>query len=321
MPRSLNDTIMKKALLLASAALLSTTFSYAASEGWITDFEAAKKQAAEEKKDIILDFTGSDWCPPCKMLNEQVLSKEAFLKGVRQKYILVELDFPRGEDLVKAQGEAQAAANAKIRDSYKIQGYPTILLTDAQGRPYAKTGFQPGGPEKYLAHLSELQKNKEKRDAAFVMAEKMEGVEKAKALYQGVKAVPKEQHHVYEDIITEIKKLDPKDETGLAKAAAQEKALLNLEEGLGKAINAGETDKAMKLIDDHVSKFDIKGEEKQEVLSTKLSILLHLEKFDEADKMATEIIAIAPESALAQNIKGFQKTQLAEMRKAAASEE
>ena len=34
---------------------------FAASEGWTTDLAAAKKLAAEKKKDIFMNFTGSDW--------------------------------------------------------------------------------------------------------------------------------------------------------------------------------------------------------------------------------------------------------------------
>jgi hypothetical protein len=33
----------------------------AADEGWTTDFAAAQARAAAEGKDLLLDFTGSDW--------------------------------------------------------------------------------------------------------------------------------------------------------------------------------------------------------------------------------------------------------------------
>jgi len=55
------------ALLLAPVAVM-------ASEGWLTDLDAAKKQAAAEKKDILIDFTGSDWCGWCIKLDKEVFS-------------------------------------------------------------------------------------------------------------------------------------------------------------------------------------------------------------------------------------------------------
>ena len=78
------------ALLLASASLASATV-----KGWTTDFEAAKAQAKEEGKALLVDFTGSDWCPPCKALHKDVLSKKSFIDSAKKDFVLVELDFPR----------------------------------------------------------------------------------------------------------------------------------------------------------------------------------------------------------------------------------
>ena len=47
---------------LVALLVLSVSTSLQSAEGWITDYEAAKKQAAKEGKDILMDFTGSDWC-------------------------------------------------------------------------------------------------------------------------------------------------------------------------------------------------------------------------------------------------------------------
>jgi len=171
---------MKKAFLLASASLFTTTFSYAAGEGWMQDFEAAKLKASEMNKDLLLDFTGSDWCPPCKDLSSRILSQDSFKTEASKNYILVELDFPNDKSKITP---AISAQNQELLKLYEVKGYPTILLIDAQGRPYGQTGHRPGTPEDYLAHLAELQKNKESRDAEFAKAEKAEGAEKAKALY------------------------------------------------------------------------------------------------------------------------------------------
>ena len=50
--------------IVACAAALSFAFcgaGLAVPEGWTTDLEAAKKQASETKRDIFMNFTGSDW--------------------------------------------------------------------------------------------------------------------------------------------------------------------------------------------------------------------------------------------------------------------
>ena len=51
--------MIKQILPIVVAACVAPCF---AAEGWITDMDAAKKQAAEQKKDLMIEFTGSDWC-------------------------------------------------------------------------------------------------------------------------------------------------------------------------------------------------------------------------------------------------------------------
>ena len=45
-----------------------------AKDYWLTDLEAAKKLASSRGKDILIDFTGSDWCYWCMRLDKEVFS-------------------------------------------------------------------------------------------------------------------------------------------------------------------------------------------------------------------------------------------------------
>lgn len=209
---------MKRNTLVATLALsfATLTSAFAGGEGWVTDFEAAKKSAAEGKKDLLLDFTGSDWCGWCIKLNKEVFDLEPFKTGTKDKFVLVELDFPRKKELeakLKEQNEA-------LQEKFQIQGFPTILLCDATGKPYAKTGYQAGGPEKYVAHLDELQAIRVKRDAAFAKADKAKtDTEKAAFLVEGLKVLDEEMvDSNYGDVVAKIGELDKEDKTGFVKA-------------------------------------------------------------------------------------------------------
>ena len=162
--------------LTAVAILSIQSMAFAGGEGWISDFEAAKKEAAESNKDLLIDFTGSDWCGWCIRLNKEVFQHDAFKEGVKDKFVLVELDFPKDKSKITEETLAQ---NKVLAKEYGVRGYPTILLTDAKGRPYAKTGYRKGGPENYVAHLNELRELKAKRDVALGEAEAKEGVAKS----------------------------------------------------------------------------------------------------------------------------------------------
>jgi thioredoxin-related protein len=302
---------MKTALTIASAILISSLSSFAGGEGWMHDIEAAKKKAAAENKDLFIDFTGSDWCGWCIKLNEEVFQHDPFKKGIADDFILVELDYPRDKSKLSKETIAQ---NEMLREKYQIQGYPTILLTDADGQPYAKTGYQKGGPESYVKHLGELQKSREARDVAFKKALTLDGVEKAMGLYSGLEEVPEDYRRLYSKVIEDILENDPEDKTGLKAAKATRDAKIELEKQLQTVMSSGDSAKAITLIDTYVTEQKLEGEAKQEALTYKLNILLRNKNFDVVEKVLDEIIAIDPESEMGKNVANFKKTAFKKMK-------
>ena len=84
---------------IALAASLGVSTCSAGGAGWSHDVDAALKQAKKEGKDVLMDFTGSDWCGWCIRLNKEVFSQKEFLPAVTKNFVLVELDFPRKKQL------------------------------------------------------------------------------------------------------------------------------------------------------------------------------------------------------------------------------
>ncbi len=304
-----------KTIQLASLALAMTaSFATAGGDGWMTDFEAAQKKAAAESKDLLVDFTGSDWCSWCIKLNKEVISHDAFKKGVADKFVLVMIDFPRDNSAIS---EAVQKQNAELKEKFQIKGFPTILLLDAQGRPFAQTGYQPGGPEKYVAHLDELRAKRVERDEAFAAAEKLTGMEKAKALVGALKSLPENHLGHYAGITAQIAELDPKDETGFVAAQTRKNAMAALEKDVMAAMRSGKSDEVIAKIDQFMTDNKVVGEEKQALLGMKMNPLLVAKKFDEAAKVIDELIAAAPESKAAKFASDF-KPRLQKMKEDAA---
>src|SRR5213083_3508571 len=94
--------------LLASWALLLIQAG-AEEAQWLTDLPKAQAKAKEEKKLVMLDFTGSDWCGWCIKLNKEVFSKPEFAEYAKKNLVLVEVDFPRHKDLTEEQKKANDA--------------------------------------------------------------------------------------------------------------------------------------------------------------------------------------------------------------------
>ena len=146
---------------------------------WLNDMETAKKQAVTEGKAILMDFTGSDWCAWCIKLSEEIFQQKEFQDWARTHVVLVELDFPSDEE--KLSEEIRKHNDAWLK-KFQVQGFPTVYLTDAEGRPFAMTGYKDGGPEAYVKHLQQLLQVRMLRDTAFGLATDAEGEDKARFL-------------------------------------------------------------------------------------------------------------------------------------------
>jgi protein disulfide-isomerase len=146
---------MKTQLLTLSAvgALLAlSTSSVFAKAGWTDDYEKAKATAKAEKKMVLINFTGSDWCGWCIKLDKEVFSKPAFKEHMKDKYVLVELDFPQTKKLP----EKKKAANEALSEKYKVQGFPTLVVLDSEGNQVGELGYVKGGPEAFIAELDKV---------------------------------------------------------------------------------------------------------------------------------------------------------------------
>ena len=119
---------------------------------WLTNFETAQARARSEKKLLLIEFTGSDWCPPCIILGRQVFSQPEFKDYAAQYLVLLEVDFPRTKEL----SAEQRAANEKLAEQFGIDGLPTIILLDSSGRKIGELGYMPGGPKPFIAAVEEL---------------------------------------------------------------------------------------------------------------------------------------------------------------------
>ncbi len=299
--------ILSLVVTLSCLCLLSGNSLHAGGEGWTSNFEAAKKQAAAEKKSLLIDFTGSDWCGWCIKLNKEVFAHDAFKNGVKDKFILVELDFPRDKSKIT---EEIAKQNEALQAEYSVQGFPTILIADEKGRPFARTGYKEGGPEVYVTHLNELLTVRQKRDAGFSEAAKAEGVAKAKALVDILKSLQIDEEMLvkfYAEEIEAIKAADPKDETGYAKAANTKKAFVEFQEKLNGLATKGDFEGVLKIIDESIATNEFEGELKQQTLIFKAITFMQLEKPQDALKSLDDAKAVAPEGEIAGHIDGLKK--------------
>ena len=90
-----------------------------------------------------------------------MLSDPAFVASVMDDYVLVYIDSPRNEDLLSVHAKA---ANGKLTETYGIEGFPTALILDGDGKRLGKTGYRNGGAAKYAAYLMAVGKHLKQKE-------------------------------------------------------------------------------------------------------------------------------------------------------------
>ncbi len=144
---------IKKLWVSFVLTMVTLTVCYAGSAesvNWQSDYATALKTAAATKKNVLLLFTGSDWCPDCKALEQQILSSVEFRKFTNENLVAVLADFPRTKKLP----EEQAKANEALRKKFGVEGYPTLILLDANGNVLDKLGYSGQTPEAFVTELN-----------------------------------------------------------------------------------------------------------------------------------------------------------------------
>jgi hypothetical protein len=204
------------------------------------------------------------------------------------------------------------ARNRKLSRQYGVRSYPTILLMDAEGIVFAKSGYRPGGPEKYIEYLNSMIKDKKAFDKAFdkliFQADKAKGLEKAKLLDKALKTAPISIHKLRTDLVKQIIDLDKDDKAGLKSKYEFISAMNELDdtrppdESDPTEIKAFGVDCLARVVSLE-KKYCIDETNRQRILSMKAKYMFYSDDLAGSKKILEIAIAVDAESELAQSMK------------------
>ena len=98
---------------------------------WLTDYKEALKTAKKDSKNVLVYFTGSDWCPPCRLLKKDLFDTGVF-HTISKEYVLLYVDMPRKKGILTEQ---QMAHNKALLSSLNKKGvFPLLKILDPQGK-------------------------------------------------------------------------------------------------------------------------------------------------------------------------------------------
>ena len=146
---------MKK-ILITSVLLTLSTLIWA--QKWETNLDVAKTKAEQDGKNIILNFSGSDWCIPCMKLEKEIWESYEFVAYSKAHYVLLRADFPKKK--INALVKEQQAQNDKLAEIYNKQGlFPLVVVLDKKGKVLGTTGYKNIAPKEYIALLHSFETN------------------------------------------------------------------------------------------------------------------------------------------------------------------
>jgi len=282
---------------ISKAAVVCAISIVAANAEWNPSLEAGMKQAAASKKDLLVLFTGSDWCPPCMALEKNVLSNPEIVKTLESKYELVRLDFPRS----KQQDPAERKANDEASKKYNVRGFPTVMLMTPEGKAYAsKVGGHRGEAATYPKELEQEAAKGQQAVKALGEADKLEGMEKAKAMVAALKLLPAEMLPLYGSELEKVKALDPEDTLGFTTPILQKKQLEELGQKVMQLARAKKLDEADAEVDKFLANEKLAKSVRQEaMLNFKFGRLMQSKQYEKGMELFDQIIALDPESEIA----------------------
>ena len=113
--------VVSAAAIVATAATAAEVTEKGAELGkWTSDAPAAQELSKKTGKPLFIQFTGSDWCGWCKLMDGRVFSTAEWA------------DYAKSKEL-KEQ-------NDKLAEQYGIGGFPTYIILDAQGKQIGQLG-------------------------------------------------------------------------------------------------------------------------------------------------------------------------------------
>ena len=118
---------------------------------WLTDPKVAFAAAKAEDKQILIDFTGTTWCPSCIALEKEVFTTQKFA-DYSKKFVLLKVDFP---DPISVPDKALPLIEKYLSTDIML---PTAVVLSPKGEKLGQTLYGGGGPDRYIGDVEKIAK-------------------------------------------------------------------------------------------------------------------------------------------------------------------
>lgn len=112
---------------------------------WQSDLATAQALAAQSQRPLLLHF-GSDYCPPCQVVERQVFVDPQVSRLLREQFVAVKINVDR---------------HPEIATKYRVDSWPTDIVLSSDGRELARGTSEQQAPhfaaklQRYAARAAE----------------------------------------------------------------------------------------------------------------------------------------------------------------------
>jgi len=260
---------------------------------WHTDYRSAVDEAREGKKKLLIVFTGVEWIDICRTFQDDILSKPAFMATVSTQFSLLNLEYPKDNKLPRQE----AVQKSLLRDAYRVKGFPTVVMTDLQGRPFGLNGFQPVSPEEYAQQILDIDLAHEEKLVALTEAKTLEGAAKAKRISEGLPDLPGNLlARYYRPELEEVIAADADDSLNLSAGFKRLIVDLDYSQKMEELARSSKWVEMEELSDRYMADNKLEGVALQKALLNKAGVLGLQKKTGDLRKTLDRVVVIDPTS-------------------------
>lgn len=262
---------MRACLVSLAFTVILSSFPHAgrSAEAWVTDYSSAVETAKREGKDLLLVFTGTEWIEMCRLFERDILNQPAFMETAGTRFVMVKLDFPPE----KALGKPVPQELMLLRDAYRVKGFPTLVMTDPEGRPFGINGYQPIAAAAYAKVVEDTSKAQEIAVANRKRAEGESGLDKARTLVMSIPQLPGSMAaRYYRPELEAVISADPGDTLGHTKTYQRFIADADYSAAMQKLGENVEWQKMVELTDAYIKDGQLEGAVLQKALLNKAGV-------------------------------------------------
>jgi len=116
-----------------------------------TNYDDVILAAERNNKMIFIDFS-TVWCGGCQFFHKNIMTDSSFASYMNENFYTLQID-------------AELETYKTIVENYKIDAYPTFIITDSEGKEIDRiVGLRENTPEKFIELLKNILKGNEQLD-------------------------------------------------------------------------------------------------------------------------------------------------------------